>query len=330
MIRHSRLGFCAGMLPILVLSCSGVGGTAGISDVLDAGVDAPETQVYQDAADVVADSVVSGCEGWAPMCASICGSDAFVGQAVCINDKWVCEKGILIDDCPPNTCWGPPAPGEVCGPNAWECRPDQTGAYAACPSLICYDCFGFEGPVTKNGCRCACDGANVRCKQVPDCVTGADSNLPGVSIRFAADRCSWTLAEAAAGIEIPYSVVVDDDFQDVFPMPQDAGQCGQPGTSGLILFEKLAGGDQSYCICDTGLCMGPDNKPVTLKKGEYAGVFQWDGVNWAGPSDTGNPKGQPFPPGTYTLTVSAVGSTDNPEGPAFKVEGTLEIQLTAE
>jgi len=33
------------------------------------------------------------------------------------------------------------------------------------------------------------------------------------------------------------------------------------------------------------------------------------GVNWTGPSDTGNPKGAPFPPGDYTLTVSTTPGT---------------------
>jgi len=46
-----------------------------------------------------------------------------------------------------------------------------------------------------------------------------------------------------------------------------------------------------------------------LRKGTYARTFTWDGVNWTGPSDTGNPKGAPFPPGDYTLTVSTTPGT---------------------
>ena len=37
----------------------------------------------------------------------------------------------------------------------------------------------------------------------------------------------------------------------------------------------------------------------------------WDGRNWYGPSDTGNREGAAFPPGTYTIALSATGTYDN-------------------
>ena len=60
------------------------------------------------------------------------------------------------------------------------------------------------------------------------------------------------------------------------------------------MFEQLAGNGQSYCLCDTGLCGPASLPPVTLRAGNYAGAFSWDGKNWNGPSDTDNPKGAPF------------------------------------
>ena len=49
------------------------------------------------------------------------------------------------------------------------------------------------------------------------------------------------------------------------------------------------------------------NHGGTVKKGTYTHSFTWDGRNWNGPSDTGQPKGPAFPPGTYTLTVTVHG-----------------------
>lgn len=32
-------------------------------------------------------------------------------------------------------------------------------------------------------------------------------------------------------------------------------------------------------------------------------MFEWDGRNWTGPSDFGNPKGKAFPAGEFTVLV---------------------------
>jgi hypothetical protein len=161
------------------------------------------------------------------------------------------------------------------------------------------------------------------------CTGDGSSTLPGVHIDFPAQPCKFTLAEAAAGISIAYSVVIDQSVSGVLPEPQDAGNCGSPGPSGLIVFEQLEGGGQSYCLCDVGLCPPPSDVPVTLSPGTYPGTFEWDGKNWNGPSDTGNPKGSPFPAGSYTLTVSAIGQSESMGGNKnpFKVEGTFGIVL---
>ena len=52
--------------------------------------------------------------------------------------------------------------------------------------------------------------------------------------------------------------------------------------------------------------------------------FEWDGVHWTGPSDWGNPPGPPFPPGKYTLEVSAIGTVD---GQDFTVSNTYKLML---
>ena len=156
-------------------------------------------------------------------------------------------------------------------------------------------------------------------------VDGSESNLPGVCIRMDAQDGLYSLDQAATGISIPYTIIVEEDVDDVVPLPQDAGQCGQPGPSGLIVFEQLTGNGQSYCICDQGLCMGPDETPRTIPAGGTVAAFEWTGRNWGGPSDTGNPLGEPFPAGIYTLRVSAVGTVDGVE---FEVANTFLITLS--
>lgn len=153
------------------------------------------------------------------------------------------------------------------------------------------------------------DAAQAGCRPM------SSSDLAGVALRLAATRCTFTLAEARAGIELRYDVVIEGNVTGVIAAPQDGGSCGRPGASGLIVFERLSGGGQSYCVCDEGRCVPPPQVPVTLAPGTFPASFRWDGLNWSGPSDTGNPKGAPFPVGTYTLEVSAVGTRQ--AGPAM-------------
>lgn len=160
------------------------------------------------------------------------------------------------------------------------------------------------------------------------CASDGTSTLPGVSIEFTTTDCTYTLAEAAAGIEIDYNVVVADDVANVYPVPQDAGGCGEPGPSGLISFAVLEGANQKYCICDEGICPAPSGNPVTVVKGTHPGSFSWDGRNWTGPSDTAEPKGEPFPVGSYTLTVSAKGQFEEAGAKkGFDVTSTFVVHL---
>ena len=166
--------------------------------------------------------------------------------------------------------------------------------------------------------------ASVTCKPV------STSTLPDVSLHFLATDCSFTLAEAAAGLTIDYEVEIAADVPGVAPEAQDAGNCETPQPYGLVVHEVLAGGAEQYCLCDVGLCPGNPLPPVTLGAGTYPGSFGWQGENWGGPSDFGAPKGAPFPAGTYDLVVSATGTvTEAGSLPVpFSVTGKLPITLT--
>ncbi len=188
---------------------------------------------------------------------------------------------------------------------------------AACPPLTLDDDTTGDDDVT---------GDDDTTPDVPSSCEGQGvSTLEGTCFVFPEEGGSWTLAEAAAGISVPYTLLIEAPLPSVVTLPQDAGGCGEPGPSGLITFEALDGGDQRYCLCDTGLCMGPDETPFTLLAGTTALDFVWEGRNWIGPSDTGNEPGAPFPVGTYALTVSAVGRVD---GLDFEVSNTFTVTLT--
>ncbi|MCC6996584.1 MAG: hypothetical protein IT370_18380 [Deltaproteobacteria bacterium] len=150
-----------------------------------------------------------------------------------------------------------------------------------------------------------------------------DPVLDGVSLAVRGP-CVFTLAQARAGLSVPFDIVVAHAVPGVVATPQDGGQCERADASGLIPFAELTGGGQRYCLCDTGLCVPPSTTPVTLAAGTTSAQFTWDGVNWTGPSDTNNPKGAAFPAGSYTLRISATGTVN---GTAFTIAATYPITL---
>jgi hypothetical protein len=160
------------------------------------------------------------------------------------------------------------------------------------------------------------------------CTSGGRSDLAGVTIRFPDQPCVFSLTEAAAGVEIDYELVVTDAVAGVRSAPLDSGGCGGKKAGGLFVLEQLEGGAEQYCVCDVGHCIPMLILPQTLAAGDYPGSFEWDGRNWNGPSDTLNPKGAPFAPGTYTLTVRSTGRVDRAGVVGdYEVVGTFEIAL---
>jgi hypothetical protein len=181
---------------------------------------------------------------------------------------------------------------------------------------------GTGGTVIDGATGSSCNGA-------------AKSSLPGVSIVFPDGPCSFTLAEVAAGISLNYELRIEQSLDGVHPVPVDYGSCGQPDATGLIVGFEIAGstGDR-YCLCDVGPCMGRTFS-TQAPAGTYPNTIRWDGRNWMGPSDTNNREGAAFPPGTYTLTVTAKGKWDGPgscDAGACSADGgaVLDYQVTAE
>jgi hypothetical protein len=156
-----------------------------------------------------------------------------------------------------------------------------------------------------------------------DCKASATSTLPGVHIELDDSVCTFTLAQASQGLTFHYRLVVDQDVPHV-TADRFMTNCSGLGPSGLYLGERIYGGAQSYCLCDQGLCAPDAVGPHTLPQGSYSGTFAWDGRNWAGPSDTGNPEGAPFPAGSYSFEVTATGSS---AAGHFEVRGALGFTL---
>ncbi|QDT90402.1 hypothetical protein Pan161_20530 [Gimesia algae] len=149
-----------------------------------------------------------------------------------------------------------------------------------------------------------------------------------ISIEFPKKPYRFSLAKIANGVTIDYTIRVKQDIDNVIPRPQDDGAAAGPGPSGLFPFEIISGNGQSYSLRDIGL--GPPNeKPArTIKNGVYSASFEWDGRNWNGPSDFDPPKGDPFPPGSYTLTVSIVGEVRTEEGKKpYDISNNIEVIL---
>jgi len=147
--------------------------------------------------------------------------------------------------------------------------------------------------------------------------------LEGVRVAFLSGACVVTQAEAAAGIRIPYSVEVDTALGELKIEPLDAGRCSRPAAHGLALFPEVVGDKERWCQCDVGLC--PPAEVVSKPKpGRYTAAIDWNGRNFAGPSDTGMTPGALFPPGRYRVQMQAKGTRD---GVPFEVRAWRDIYV---
>lgn len=153
----------------------------------------------------------------------------------------------------------------------------------------------------------------------PPCPADVSSTLDGVRIEMPDQPCTFTLAEAAAGIDFLYDVVVDSQVDGV----TYTRGCFEPGPSGLVTSEVVAGGGQRYCVCDVGLCMST-MEMRDLPAGAHRSTFHWEGRNWEGPSDTGMPMGPAFPVGDYTLEITSSGMH---AGTSFELRTRFPVHL---
>lgn len=135
----------------------------------------------------------------------------------------------------------------------------------------------------------------------------SSSDLPGVRLEITAGPCTLTLAQAAAGVQFDYRLLVDADVPGIVAA-SDVERCERPDGSGLVVTAVITGNGQSFCpTCDLGRCL-QNSTITTAKAGSFDYTLAWNGLNWQGPSDFGAPQGPAFPIGSYTLAVTATGT----------------------
>jgi hypothetical protein len=149
-----------------------------------------------------------------------------------------------------------------------------------------------------------------------------------VTVEFAEQQYEFSLSEAANGVEFEYTVSIAEDIPGMIPRPQDMGKAAGPGLTGMYPFVKIYGAGNSYSLADVGLAAPREREPTVIAAGVYPLSFGWKGRNWDGPSDWGQPYGAPFPPGTYSVTVSMIGERMTADGPvAYRIQKTVSLVL---
>lgn len=137
----------------------------------------------------------------------------------------------------------------------------------------------------------------------PCSVDATDPSLPGVSVHVEADRCNFKSGQAA---QFRYRVTLTQSIPYTAPASQGCGSCSPYSADASARISYTIGnssGSVRYCICDTGCCAPNASAAFTLAPKTVNGTIDWPGRQWQGPSDTANPYGAAFPPGSYDVSV---------------------------
>jgi hypothetical protein len=171
---------------------------------------------------------------------------------------------------------------------------------------------GSSGDCTVKDCEVPPDPIGTTPDTTPCSVLDVQGTIPGVSLSIKADRCVYHVGEAA---EFTYEVKTD---ASVPPIESEAsvgcGDCSPPSEDPLSFMSYSIGGVsqsgqmQHYCLCDIGCCAPNEATTTQLPATTASAKIQWSGKNWSGPSDTGSPQGEFFPPGKYDVEVSFSGN----------------------
>lgn len=211
-------------------------------------------------------------------------------------------------------------------PDTGSCA-DTAPATCGCPgntypSTECVDGEWFcPGPNSCPGNENITTVNNTAVNNTTPCRVESTSDLAGVALEIEPSACVFTQTELADGVEFAYSYTIDS-LTDISPAAEFS--CWRDLDGNFPHTHEIVGNGQRFCLCDVGLC-DENTSLMTLIPGTYRKVFGWTGTNWNGPSDTGNPLGEPFPPGTYTVTVRSSGS--DAEGTPFEVTSSLVITV---
>ncbi|WP_437927074.1 hypothetical protein WMF37_49945 [Sorangium sp. So ce291] len=155
------------------------------------------------------------------------------------------------------------------------------------------------------------EGSGGGCGLPPDepcAVRDVEGTIPGVKISIESSRCAYREGEPA---EFVYTVTTDSSVPPIdIAASTGCGRCVEPTSDPLSFVSyKISGtsfrGDpQTYCLCDVGCCPPDESATVQVDATTATQTIRWSGRQWNGPSDTSNPEGDFFAPGSYEVEVT--------------------------
>ena len=154
-------------------------------------------------------------------------------------------------------------------------------------------------------------------------VADDESFEQSVKIAFPRGGYSWTLDEVAGGVTLAYDVIVTGTFERV-----SSTAPGSKTATGFCPLDSIRGNGQSYHPHDHGHPGPPEFDGHIVLPGRTRHALPWDRRNWTGPSDFDNPKGPPFPAGTYRMEVVLCGQADTGGGlRPFRIARSTTVTL---
>jgi hypothetical protein len=146
--------------------------------------------------------------------------------------------------------------------------------------------------------------------------------ITGVSVCISSNTCVY---EQGKGGTFKYNVEVGPAAPMLhIEATTGCSFCGQFSSDPLSFTSyAISGNGAQYCLCDTGCCPPQQAQAITLTQGKFEASFDWPGKQWSGPSDTSQPLGAPFPPGSYTVQVAFSGAAEG------SVTAKLPIQVVS-
>ncbi|HTN84549.1 MAG TPA: hypothetical protein VL242_12705 [Sorangium sp.] len=141
-------------------------------------------------------------------------------------------------------------------------------------------------------------------------VRDVEGTIPGVKITIESSRCVYHEGEPA---EFVYTVTTDSSVPPIdIAASTGCGRCVKPTSDPLSFVSYKISGlswgadpqPQSYCLCDVGCCPPDESATVQVDATTATQTIRWSGRQWNGPSDTSNPEGDFFAPGSYEVEVT--------------------------
>jgi hypothetical protein len=226
----------------------------------------------------------------APAECSICLKPDVPNYA-CTEDADCCGGlvcSVILDQ--PNRCVPPPDP---CTANACD----------RCSGLA--DCWVAGCEWVANDGICQTPQPIIESPDAPCSVDATDPSLPGVTVHLESDRCSYVQGQ---GGEFRYTVESTEALD--FTTTSSGGACGLCGAAEVLdtwTQFTISGLEASYCeTCTVGCCPPTEAVPTELTAQSINEVVTWPGLQWSGPSDTGNMPSGVFAVGDYVASVKVV------------------------